>query len=128
MGKKHKIRHVDDKRPRGPHKSYEKGFKLKPATKPNPNENFYETRHWHVLRYKALLYYGKICMCCGKSGNNIQVDHIKPRARYPELQFKFENLQVLCARCKTGKDEALDETDFRSGKFTPKSYDRERKF
>jgi hypothetical protein len=103
-----------------------KGFTFNPQKPPSDSEGFYTSRAWYVLRYKTLLHYGRICMCCGKSGGNIQVDHIKPRSRYPELQLKADNLQVLCYECNQGKG-ADDETDFRSERFTPKTYKGERK-
>ena len=37
-----------------------------------------------------------------------EVDHIKPVALYPELEFDEHNLQAMCARChrlKTSKDQ-----------------------
>jgi len=42
----------------------------------------------------------------------MHIDHIKPRSKYPELTFVFENLQVLCEDCNVGKSN-LDETDWR---------------
>ncbi|MBX0289734.1 HNH endonuclease [Hymenobacter sp. HSC-4F20] len=50
--------------------------------------------------------YGARCQCCGrtrKDGVAIQVDHIKPRSRYPKLCLTFSNLQVLCWSCNQGK-------------------------
>lgn len=69
-------------------------------------DEFYESREWKELRYRALEYYGGRCMVCGrmaKHGSVIHVDHIKPRSRFPELQLEFSNLQVLCGDCNLGK-------------------------
>lgn len=74
--------------------------------------NFYRTREWQRLRYEALQKYGRKCMCCGESQSSLHVDHIKPRAKYPELELAISNLQVLCEDCNMGKG-AWDETDFR---------------
>lgn len=59
---------------------------------------------------------GRRCECCGASPSDgvtvINVDHIKPRARYPELALVKANLQVLCSVCNHGKGN-WDETDWR---------------
>ena len=42
--------------------------------------------------------YGARCMLCGRTpayGVKICVDHIKPRALFPELELDENNLQVL---------------------------------
>ena len=70
---------------------------------------------WRKIRYQALKLHGAKCQCCGatrKEGAIIQVDHIKPRSRFPELELKLSNLQVLCRDCNLGK-RARDETDWR---------------
>lgn len=78
--------------------------------------DFYMSKEWRSLRYKALRKYSAKCMCCGRSkklhGVVIHVDHIKPRSKYPELALVFDNLQVLCEDCNIGKSNK-DETDWR---------------
>lgn len=76
---------------------------------------FCDSPEWKEIRYKALLKYGRRCACCGatpQTGAIMQVDHIKPRSRYPALALDLNNLQVLCKDCNTGKG-AWDKTDFR---------------
>lgn len=56
-------------------------------------------------------------MSCGKSPRKdndvvLNVDHIKPVIKYPELSLDINNLQVLCGVCNQGKGY-WDETDFR---------------
>src|SRR5688572_16369968 len=63
----------------------------------------YDAR-WPPLRYAALKKYGNRCQCCGstpKNGSVLHVDHIKPRNKYPELTYDINNLQILCARCRS---------------------------
>ena len=82
-----------------------------------PVKSFYESREWLGVRYRVLAKHGAICMLCktgGSKTNPIQVDHIKPRSRYPELELDLENLQVLCKCCNMGKG-AWDQTDWRRG-------------
>lgn len=81
----------------------------------NKADGFYRSRKWLALRYDALKKYGPICQCCGSSAtkeNPIQVDHIKPRSKYPQLALQIENLQILCKDCYMGKRH-LDQTDWR---------------
>ena len=82
------------------------------------SEEFLQSWEWTELRYKVLDHYGRECMSCGATkdeGAVMCVDHIKPRAKYPELKLVFENLQVLCHDCNKGKG-ARDETDFRGSR------------
>lgn len=79
------------------------------------DDEFYSSWEWKRVRYEALKKYGAKCMLCGataEDGAKICVDHIKPRSRFPELQFDVNNLQVLCNDCNMGKG-AWDETDWR---------------
>lgn len=80
-----------------------------------PAVSFYDTDAWLELRYRALKLHGGHCQCCGNEpipGNPLQVDHIKPRSRFPELEMDINNLQVLCKCCNMGKG-AWDQTDWR---------------
>jgi 5-methylcytosine-specific restriction endonuclease McrA len=43
------------------------------------------------------------CGCTPKDPTKTNVDHIKPRRRYPELALEFSNLQILCNRCNKQK-------------------------
>ena len=65
------------------------------------------------MRKEVLEKYGKQCMdpSC-KSKQNIEVDHIKPRATHPHLELEFDNLQVLCRDCNRKKG-AFHSKDFR---------------
>lgn len=89
---------------------------------------FFRCEGWMRVRYAALVRHKGRCMACGASGANVRlhVDHIKPRARYPELALEISNLQILCEPCNLGKG-CWDETDWRppenrillSGPFVP---------
>jgi hypothetical protein len=82
------------------------------------SDNFYESREWLDLRYRALKRSNGACQCCGCRGdqlNPLHVDHIKPRSKFPVLELSIDNLQVLCRDCNLGKS-AKDSTDWR---FTP---------
>jgi hypothetical protein len=70
------------------------------------SDSFLESREWRTIRMRVLERHGAKCQCCGRTsrdGITINVDHIKPRAAYPELALTESNLQVLCNECNHGK-------------------------
>jgi 5-methylcytosine-specific restriction endonuclease McrA len=75
-------------------------------------QDFYQTREWKELRYKALAKHGNNCQCCGAPSKPLHVDHIKPRSKHPELELELDNLQILCEPCNIGKSNK-DATDWR---------------
>ncbi|MCP5014286.1 MAG: HNH endonuclease [Ketobacter sp.] len=85
-------------------------------------EFFYWTREWRDLRKKVLSEYGYRCMLCG-SVDEIQVDHIQPRSKAPQLSVTYSNLQVLCKGCNFEKSNIHAE-DYRD-KAATEELDRE---
>lgn len=78
-------------------------------------DHFLLSREWVAVRMVALERDGGRCACCGRTsgdGITINVDHIKPRRRYPELALTADNLQVLCNECNQGKGNRF-QTDWR---------------
>ena len=78
-------------------------------------DDFLESFEWRKVRMLALKKYGAKCMCCGATpatGAVINVDHIKPRKKFPELALNLDNLQILCHDCNHGKGN-WDMTDWR---------------
>lgn len=86
------------------------------------SEFFYWTKEWRALRLKVLEAYGYRCMLCG-SVDEIQVDHIHPRSKAPQLSLTFSNLQVLCKDCNFEKSNIHAE-DYRD-KAATEELDRE---
>lgn len=81
------------------------------------HDAFYSSRAWKNLRYKALRLNGGRCEACGRSAEDgviLEVDHIKPRSKHPELELDLHNLQVLCHDCNQGKGNQ-DTYDWRDG-------------
>jgi len=79
------------------------------------SDDFYSSKKWREVRFIALQQSEGRCTLCGasaKDGVQLHVDHIKPRSRFPELQFDLDNLQILCQDCNLGKSN-YDDTDFR---------------
>lgn len=90
----------------------QKVIKKKPSVS---GDNFLMSYEWRSLRMMAIKKYGNKCMCCGASPSDgivINVDHIKPRKRFPELSLDINNLQILCNVCNHGKGN-WDTTDWR---------------
>src|SRR5258708_5315977 len=95
-------------------KAAQKRFFRKQKSKPVIPE-FYKSEEWIQARYAALKRSNGHCQCCGagpEHGAVLNVDHIKPRKRYPDLALEVSNLQVLCAKCNKGKG-GRDQTDWR---------------
>lgn len=65
---------------------------------------------------REVLYASKFtCALCGKQPRRkglLHLDHIRPQARYPELEYVISNLQALCASCNRHK-HAYDGDDWR---------------
>lgn len=79
------------------------------------NDPFFTSTPWLELRYRVLKAGKGCCECCGSRGdafNPLQVDHIRPRSKYPELALRADNCQVLCRNCNMGKSNK-DATDWR---------------
>jgi 5-methylcytosine-specific restriction endonuclease McrA len=54
-----------------------------------------EEIHW---RESVLLRDGYTCVFCD-SANNLEADHIKPKALYPDLKYDIANGRTLCHNC-----------------------------
>jgi len=54
---------------------------------------------------------GKCMYCESKIGHNsfAHVEHIKPKSKFPELEFVWENLGYCCQFCNTNKGQKYDE-------------------
>lgn len=79
------------------------------------SDPFLQSREWLDLRFKVLKKHNGACQLCGARGSAtspLQVDHIKPRSKFPHLALTESNLQVLCRDCNVGKSNK-DETDWR---------------
>jgi len=80
------------------------------------SDAFLSTFEWRKVRMEALKKYGPRCQCCGATPANgavMNVDHIKPRKKWPSLALDVNNLQILCHDCNHGKGN-WDETDWRA--------------
>lgn len=90
-----------------------KDFKYKKRVTRKKRAAFYESTKWLYLRKIVLKIYGRQCMKCFTTSSIIQVDHIKPRSKFPLLELELTNMQVLCKCCNKEKSN-LHETDYRT--------------
>jgi len=68
----------------------------------------------HIRRF-IIPFYGYVCMKCGAippDKRDLHIDHIKPKSKYPELEFDLFNMQLLCKDCNWEKSNR-HETDYR---------------
>jgi 5-methylcytosine-specific restriction endonuclease McrA len=115
------VRHLENKaiaRERIDREAAETRARYAEERKANGGEgDFYTSGKWNRLRYQVLMEANGKCVLCGRSqrehGVVMEVDHIKPRSRYPNLSLVKSNLQVLCFDCNRGKSNR-DTTDWRN--------------
>lgn len=92
------------------HHSYQSHEQLADC-EPKPTHNFYSSQAWLSLRIQILTTRPQVCAICGRSreehGIAVEVDHILPRSKYPELALEPNNLQILCYDCNRGKRDKI---------------------
>jgi len=71
-------------------------------------------RHWsnkrkeiRELRKNLLDIYGGCCCFC-ESANANTIDHIKPKRKYPQWTYKWDNLHLCCSQCNSNKGDRED--------------------
>lgn len=76
---------------------------------------FVELRIGDEIRAEVKQKHGMICAGCDckiRFTLKRHIDHIKPKKHYPELEFLYTNLQVLCQPCNAHKS-AYDGDDWK---------------
>lgn len=78
-----------------------------------PNPRGLATNYKHPDNKNVLIQasYGK-CMYCESKVTAISfgdVEHIKPKSKYPKLEFKWENLGFVCSKCNSAKKDKFNE-------------------
>lgn len=64
---------------------------------------FYNQTRWKRVRVEVKIRDGFRCTVCGATGVLLDVDHIEPWTRRPDLAFELTNLVTLCRRCHNRK-------------------------
>jgi hypothetical protein len=76
--------------------------KKKPPRKGLERERFMRSEEWREVRAFVLERDGQVCSKCATT-ERIQVDHILPRSKHPELALIPSNLRPLCWPCNKAK-------------------------
>ncbi|PSK81154.1 HNH endonuclease [Prolixibacter denitrificans] len=70
------------------------------------SDNFYNSTDWGKVRNWALGNLENRCVFCG-SMENLSVDHIYPRSKYPDKALDPMNTQILCSKCNSSKGNRI---------------------
>ena len=73
--------------------------------------NKYYTDEYREMRKLIFSKYSNCCMKCGEI-KKLQIDHIKPVSKHPNLFLSADNMQVLCENCNKEKSNK-NENDYR---------------
>jgi hypothetical protein len=69
------------------------------------NERMRKSLEYVIWRRAVFTRDGFTCIWCGDNrGGNLEADHIKPFALYPELRFAIDNGRTLCKTCHKSTD------------------------
>ena len=75
---------------------------------------FYSSPEWNLIRKQIIKESGRVCSECKKrirESNDVTVDHILPRSKYPSLALEKNNLCVLCRSCNSRKSDRDPDRD-----------------
>lgn len=63
------------------------------------NKRIRQSLEYKRWRTSVFIRDNRTCILCGYTGQNINADHIKPFAYFPELRFAIDNGRTLCIPC-----------------------------
>lgn len=67
-------------------------------------ERIKKSQKWKDTRKQVFERDNYTCQNCGIRGGILHPDHIKPKARFPKLVFKLNNIRTLCPECHKKTD------------------------
>lgn len=70
--------------------------------KTSENEKIRKSKEYELWRISVFIRDNYTCQECGHKGGNLNVDHIKQFAYFPQLRFAIDNGRTLCVECHRG--------------------------
>lgn len=106
-GKKLSPEHIEKLKGKRPKASGENNHAWKGGVT-SINEKIRKSIEYKLWRISVFERDNYTCVWCGlKSHGNIEADHIKPFAYFPELRFAIDNGRTLCKACHKTTDTYL---------------------
>lgn len=71
---------------------------------------FYGSPEWRLLRKEIIKSHENVCKNCGKKiteKNDITIDHILPRSKFPKSALEIKNMRILCRSCNSSKGNKI---------------------
>lgn len=68
------------------------------------NDSIRKSKDYKIWRQAVFIRDNFTCVWCGRVGKQLQADHIKPFAYFPELRFAIDNGRTLCINCHLKTD------------------------
>lgn len=73
------------------------------------SENIQSSNNYLIYKEQLVKDFRDLCGYCGKNRNyffdNFQIDHFKPKSKYPDLKNDYNNLVLSCPICNRNKSD-----------------------
>lgn len=103
LSMKGKIRSVETRKKMSESKKGEKSYNWKGGTE-TINKVIRKSLEYRLWRTAVFERDDYTCIFCGIKGGELNADHIKPFALFPELRFAIDNGRTLCVDCHRATD------------------------
>ncbi|EJO5347323.1 TIGR02646 family protein [Clostridium botulinum] len=99
-------------------------LKINPKLKPNWEEFSKTVAKKETIFMLEEMYDGCCCYCESKlkSTSYPEIEHFKPKIKYPELCFDYNNLHYSCKRCNVSKGSNYNENMISPSDENPEEY------
>ena len=73
------------------------------------SENIQSSNNYLIYKEQLVKDFRDLCGSCGKNRNyffdNFQIDHFRPKSKYPDLKNDYNNLVLSCPICNRNKSD-----------------------